>query len=86
MQNEDSQQILRRFFEALYFLKKKRIIKGISTFLNQYNIDHRNFYRLKREPARDSFQTAWLMYLVNDYNVSPKWLLTGKGDILNEPL
>jgi len=79
MQSEDSQRIVKRFFEAIDILKANKIIRGIQTFTTRYKINKRNFYTCKKEPERDIFQVAWLWYLVNDYKVSAEWLLTGEG-------
>lgn len=80
MQSVDSQIIVKRFFEALYRLKSDKKIRGKQTFTNEYGINRWNMNTLEKEPDRDIFQPAWLMYLVRDYNVSPMWLLTGVGD------
>lgn len=80
MQTPDSQEIVKRFFEAIYRLKADRKIRGKQTFTNRYGINRWNMLTLEKEPERDIFQAAWLFYLVRDYGVSPMWLLTGKGD------
>lgn len=80
MQTPDSQEIVKRFFEAIYRLKIDRKIRGKQTFTNRYGINRWNMLTLEKEPERDIFQAAWLGYLVRDYGVSPLWLLTGKGD------
>lgn len=81
MQTADSQKVIKRFFEAIYALKAAGRIRGKQTFTNQYEINRWNFNTLEKEPERDIFQTAWLTYLVRDYGVSAKWLLTGVGDM-----
>lgn len=83
MQTEHSQIIVKRFFEALQILKEKKIIRGKQTFTTRYGINRWNMLTLEKEPERDIFQVAWLTYLVEDYNVSPTWLLTGKGEFFN---
>lgn len=79
MQKEDSQIIVRRFFEAIQILKGCKIIRGKGTFCKRYNVNPWNFNTLEKQPERDMFQVAWLSYLVCDYKVSSEWLLTGKG-------
>lgn len=79
MQSERSQIIVRRFFEALQILKANKIIRGKQTFTTRYGINRWNLNTLEKEPERDIFQVAWLEHLVNDYKVSPLWLLTGNG-------
>lgn len=79
MQKEDSQIIIRRFFEAVQKLKGHRIIRGKATLCKRYDINPWNFNTEEKYPERDMFQVAWLNYIVRDYKVSPEWLLTGKG-------
>jgi len=83
MQTEESQTVIRRFFEAIYALKEAGRIKGKKTFTEKYGINRWNFNSLEKDMSRDIFQTAWLTYLVKDYGVSAVWLLTGKGNILD---
>ncbi len=79
MQTEQSQVIIKRFFEALQILKANKIIRGKQTFTSRYGINRWNMNTLEKEPERDIFQVSWLEFLVRDYNVSPTWLITGEG-------
>ena len=79
MQTEDSQRIVARFFEALYELKALGKIRGKQTFTSSHDINRWNLNTLEKDHSRDIFQPAWLAYLVNDYQVSAEWLLTGRG-------
>lgn len=79
MQTQDSQDVIRRFFEALYLLKEKHIIRGKQTFTRRYGINRWNMNTLEKNLQSDIFQAAWLTYLVRDYGVSAEWLLTGRG-------
>lgn len=83
MQTEDSQKIIRRFFQALQYLKDQKVIRGKQTFTRQFNINRWNMNTVEKEPSRDMFQTAWLTYLVTEYGVSADWLLTGRGSIMS---
>lgn len=80
MQNNDSQKVVKRFFEAIQRLKTDKVIRGKKTFTEKYKINRWNFNTLEKAPERDIFQAAWLTYLVNDYGVSARWLLTGEGE------
>ena len=84
MQTTDSQLIVRRFFEALQRLKADRKIRGKQTFTRKHEINRWNMNTLEKDPSRDIFQAAWLTYLVEDYGVSPQWLLTGRGNFYKE--
>lgn len=83
MQTEDSQKIISRFFQALYFLKSQHVIRGKQTFTTKFKINRWNMNTLEKDMTRDIFQPAWLTYLVEHYNISAEWLLTGRGDIMS---
>lgn len=80
MQTADSQLIVNRFFAALRRLKADKAIRGKQTFTRRYAINRWNMLTLEKNPSSDMFQAAWLGYLVRDYNVSSRWLLTGEGE------
>ena len=83
MQSEDSQKIVGRFFEALTRLKDSNVIRGKRTFTERFSVNRWNLLTLEKDYSRDIFQPAWLTYLVTAYGVSAEWLLTGKGEFLN---
>lgn len=80
MNNPDSQIIVNRFFEALTRLKADKVIRGKQTFTRRYNINRWNMLTLEKHPVSDIFQPGWLLYLANDYKVSPQWLIQGIGE------
>jgi hypothetical protein len=81
MQSEESQKIVKRFFEVIYDLKERKVIRGKQTFTRKHNINNRNFWLLEKNHASDIMQMAWLGHLIHDYGVSAEWLITGKGDM-----
>lgn len=84
MQNNDSQIIVCRFFDALARLKQHKLIRGKKTFTDRYGINRWNMNTLESDPTRGIFQPSWLSYLVRDYRVSALWLLTGEGDFFSK--
>ena len=76
--------IVLRFFEALDYLKRNKIVRGISVITNELDIDRRNLYKVRRDPVNRSIRLAWVARLVVKYNISPIWLLTGEGCIIND--
>lgn len=79
MQTPDSQTISNRFFEALRILTEQKVIRGKQSFTRRYRINRWNMNTLEKNLESDIFQTGWLLYLVRDYMVSPRWLITGEG-------
>ena len=74
-----STQINDRYFQALDTVINLGLIRGIQTFTNEHNIDRRNFLSTKKESSTRQIRLDWIYYLVNDFNVSAGWIITGKG-------
>ena len=86
MHQSENEKITARFFEALYALKAKGVIRGKKTFTDRYNINRWNLNALEAKnpnTTQNSAQLPWLVYLVRDYGVSAHWLLTGQGEMLS---
>lgn len=81
MQNQNDQKVVERFFEVIYDLKARRVIRGKLTFTRAYGIDRWNFNKLEADKSRDLLKLSWLSHLINDFGVSSEWLLTGRGDM-----
>ena len=79
MTQEEQNQIVARFFEALAWLKETRQIRGVKTFTDRYGINRRSLRRLQVTPGTNDFKAAWLTFLVRDYGINAGWLLTGEG-------
>lgn len=82
MQTKESEQITRRFFEALDKLKELKIIRGKKTFTDRYGINRWNLNALEKgQSTQISVQLDWLTFLVRDYGISGRWILTGEGEM-----
>ncbi len=79
METNHSVQISKRFFKALAEIIAKKELRGIQTFTNLYGIDKRNFYKVKKDPEHFNLNYSWLYYMVDDFDVSAEWLITGNG-------
>lgn len=80
MTHPKSKQINERFFIALDALKQTGKLNTNKEFCLKYGIDPGNLTRLRKEPSR-AFELAYLAYLVEDFNVSPDWILTSRGSM-----
>lgn len=79
MTQEEQNVIVGRFFAAIDWLKESGRIGGLKTFTDRYGINRRSVRRLRENPGTNDFKAAWLTFLVVDYKINAKWLLTGKG-------
>lgn len=73
--------ITKRFFFVLEVLILQRKIRGMKTFTNMHDINYWNFSTLRKDQNRRMLKPEWLAYLVQDFNVSAEWLLTGVGSM-----
>ncbi len=69
-----------RFFEAYEAMLGLGEITTAG-FCRELGVDKRNFYKQMADHSRRILRTHWLTILVERHGVSPKWLLTGRGDM-----
>lgn len=81
---QECTDITNRFFEALEAIKEQKRIRGLNTFIRKYGLNYRNFVICHRNRSR--IKQEFLTYLVRDYDVSAKWLLTGKGKMFTKTI
>lgn len=78
------QTVADRFFDAFDALLALGETK-IQTFCREGGIDKRNFYKKRDNPEdRKDVPSRWLTYMVEHYDVSPRWLLTGRGRMFSK--
>lgn len=73
--------ITRRFFEALDIIERQGRIRGLQTFTRKYELNRWNVITIRDNPESSVLKPEYLTYLVRDYGVSAKWLLTGNGKV-----
>lgn len=80
MQSPQSQQISLRFAEAW---KQVSVGWGVKRqFFIKYGIDGGNFSRAIRNAENHKLDAYWIAAVVEEFNVSAHWILTGKGDMI----
>lgn len=78
--------ITNRFFEAIEYLCSKKTIRGLQTFTRAHNMNYWNTCTVRNQPDKSVLKPEWLAWLVQDYSISAVWLLTGKGEIMDNKL
>lgn len=77
--------IQRRFFDTVQELvKAKKLPGGIAGYCNIGGLDSRHFYAQKNNNGRGYFEVAWILPLIERFNVSSDWLLLGTGEKYRE--
>lgn len=77
-----NESITSRYFQAFEELKTMGKIESIQGFCREFGIDKRNFYQQRADVSRNIIKADWLAYLVSEYGVNARWLLTGFGSML----
>lgn len=74
------QTTLDRFFIAFDAIVERDGV-GLREFCRELGTRHTSFIKQRAERDRNIIRPHWLEHIVVKYNVSPHWLLTGKGKI-----
>jgi hypothetical protein len=80
---KDSIEIVTRFFLAIDELVAMNRLRGIKTFTDMYDLDRRNFIRIRKNKNSKMFQLSWIVYIVRDFGVSMEWIMTGRGKMFS---
>lgn len=91
--NPQAIEIQRRFFEALNYAINCGILKrGLKGFCDDHNLNRIKYATIKSDLCKPEHERAVhsykiididaLAYLCNDINVSPEWLLFGRGKMV----
>lgn len=81
-----AKEVQQRFFQAIDMLISSRRISGLKTFCSDYQLHRPKYSNIKNHLEDPAGGTGYkfididaLSYIVEDYEVSAEWLLTGKG-------
>lgn len=78
MTAEPKTAVTDRFFAAFDTLVESGETR-LQTFCREMDVDKRNFVKQRDDHARNIIKTFWLTFIVEKYDVSAYWLLTGHG-------
>lgn len=73
--------IKQRFFLAIEALKRLERLNGITGFAKEYNLNYSNLFQIRAN--KRGIRAEWLVLLSRDFNISPAWLLLGRGDMFS---
>lgn len=76
------QTVTDRFFLAFETLLAMGDTKE-APFCRELGVDRRNFAKQWEDHERNILKPFWLTHIVEHYNVSPRWLLTGRGQMFS---
>ena len=77
---EPSYKIAERFWIAFDVLRDSGGRGWEYNFIKEVGTNIGNFRKLKSNYAR-SFELGYIQYIVEKYNVSSEWIITGKGEM-----
>lgn len=81
---ETNTAITQRFMDALVAMKQNGNIKNFAEVYRVIGIDKGNFSKQMKDPSRGMLRPSWLALLVERYNISATWLLTGHGGMYSK--
>lgn len=84
MNNIDALAVNKRFFHTIDVLIRMRRIRGLRTFTAAHNINYWNMCTIRNSPETRNLPVEYLTWIVQDYNVSAEYLLTGIGCMFND--
>jgi hypothetical protein len=84
--NPQAIEIQKRFFQALEMAIQDGVISGLQEFCKNHNLNRVKYQRIKTDLQKTESEQLYkiidldaLQYICKDYNVSPDWLLFGRG-------
>ena len=68
-----------RFLEAVEYLMSVGGVKSYTELSVRLEMNYNSFKRFKKEPEKHQIDVMYYARLSQYYNVSPIWILTGRG-------
>lgn len=69
-----------RFFQAFDAIVERDGV-GLRELCRELGARHTSFIKQRAERDRNIIRPHWLEHIVVKYGVSPRWLLTGEGQV-----
>ena len=69
-----------RFYQAFDVLTANNRV-GLREFCRELRTRHTSFLKQREERTRNIIRPHWLAHIAAKYDVSPSWLLLGKGEM-----
>jgi hypothetical protein len=86
--NPQAIKIQKRFFQALEMAIQDGVISGLKGFCKDHDLNRIKYQRIKTALQNPEAEYLYkiidldaLTYICKDYNVSPEWLLLGRGEM-----
>jgi hypothetical protein len=86
--NPQAIKIQKRFFQALEMAIQDGVISGLKGFCKDHDLNRIKYQRIKTALQNPEAEQLYkiidldaLLYICKDYNVSPEWLLSGRGEM-----
>lgn len=79
--SEQGVQITNRFFFAIDTMIQQGRIKSLRQITEMYGINYGNTYTIKKKPEGYILKPELIARLCLDFNISPAWILLGKGNM-----
>lgn len=74
-------QITNRFFFAIDTMIQQGRIKSLRQITEMYGLNYGNTYTIKKKPEEYILKPELIARLCTDFNISPSWILLGKGNM-----
>lgn len=84
--HKDTIAVITRFITVLELMHENKKL-NIPDYFEDAGINPISYYKQKAGPTtKGYFEIAWVISLITNYNVSPEWILLGKGEMFNKKI